>query len=154
MKASELLEIIQKNIQDYPIEYLRNKVTDVRYQDHLTKKLAEYNSNVYDDIYETIIIDDFDIKDDIIKKMKRDITFYFDKYGGGEDEHKRFAENISLYLALIAKKPLHPYSENKKDEIYYSNGSYYCKGRMKYIRDEKSLCRYCICKNVGFNDLF
>lgn len=154
MKASELLKIIQKEIKEYPIEYLRNKVTDPRYKDPLTKKLAKYNSKVYDEIYSTVITNDFDIKDNIIKKMRQDITFYFDKYSGGEDIHKVFAENISLYLALIAKKPLHHYSENKKDEIYYSNGSYYCKGRVKYIHDEKSLCRYCICQNVGFMDLF
>lgn len=154
MKASELLETIKENIRDYPIEYLKNKVSDERYKDPLTKKLAEYNSNVYDDIYGTVIIDDFDIKDNVVKKIREDITFYFDKYGGGEDKHKVFSENISLYLALISKKPLHPYSENKKDEIYYSNGSYYCKDRAKYIHDEKSLCRYCVCKNVGFMDLF
>ncbi|SEL41749.1 Uncharacterized protein, UPF0305 family [Methanobrevibacter gottschalkii] len=154
MKASELLETIKENIRDYPIEYLKNKVADDRYKDPLTKKLAEYNSNAYDDIYETVIIDDFDINDKVVKKIREDIAFYFDKYGGGEDEHKIFAENISLYLALIAKKPLHPYGENKKDEVYYSNGSYYCRGRIKYIHDEKSLCRYCVCKNVGFMDLF
>lgn len=51
MKASQLLEIIKEDIKDYPIEYLRNKVTDDRYKDPLTKKLAKYNSNVYDDIY-------------------------------------------------------------------------------------------------------
>lgn len=152
MKASELLETIKENIRDYPIEYLKNKVYDEKYKDPLTKKLAEYNSNVYDDIYRTVIIDDFDIKDNVVKKIREDITFYFDKYGGSEDNI--FSENISLYLTLIAKKPLHPYNENKKDKIYYSNGSYYCKGRAKYIHDERSLCRYCVCKNVKFMNLF
>lgn len=154
MKASQLLEIIKEDIKDYPIEYLRNKVTDDRYKDPLTKKLAKYNSNVYDDIYETVILDDFDIKDKVIENMRQDIKFYFDNYSGGEDEHSLFAENISLYLALIAKKPLHPYSEDKKEEVYISNGTYYCKGRMKYIKDKKSLCKYCICKNASFMDLF
>ena len=28
MKASKLLSIIRKDIKDYPIEYLKNKVTD------------------------------------------------------------------------------------------------------------------------------
>ena len=154
MKASQLLEIIKEDIKDYPIEYLRNKVTDDRYKDPLTKKLAKYNSNVYADIYETVILDDFDIKDKVIENMRQDIKFYFDNYSGGEDEHSLFAENISLHLALIAKKPLHPYGEDKKEEIYFSNDSYYCKGRMKYIHDKKSLCRYCVCKNVGFMDLF
>ena len=154
MKASKLLKIIQKNLEDYPIDYLRNKVTDERYKDPLTKKLAKYNSSVYDDIYETVILDDFEINDKIIKNIKADIGFYFDKYAGGDSQTQEFTKNISLYLALIAKKPLHPYSEDKKDEVYYFNGDYYCKGRVKYIHDERSLCRYCVCRNVSFSGMF
>ncbi len=154
MKASELLKIIQKNLKDYPIDYLKNKVVDERYKDPLTKKLAKYNSSAYDDIYETSISDDFEINDKIIKNIQADIGFYFDRYSPGDTQTREFTKYISLYLALIAKKPLHPYSENKKDDIYYYNGDYYCKGRVKYIQDERSLCRYCICRNVSFNEMF
>lgn len=154
MKASKLLKIIRKNLEGYPIDYLRNKVTDDRYKDPLTKKLAKYNSETYDEIYEIEIKEDFEIKDDVIKNIRNDIGFYFDRYAPGDDETREFTKNISLYLALIAKKPLHPFSENKKDDVYYFNGDYFCKGRMKYIHDKKSLCRYCICKNVGFSGLF
>ena len=154
MKASKLLKIIRKNLKNYPIDYLRNKVTDPRYIDPLTKKLAKYNSGVYDDIYAMEITDDFEINDSVIKNIRADIGFYFDRYSAGDVENKRFTENISLYLALIAKKPLHPYSEDKKDDVYFFDGDYYCKGRMKYIHDEKSLCRYCVCKTVGFSGLF
>lgn len=154
MKASKLLKIIRKNIEDYPIDYLRNKVTDPRYIDPLTKQLAKYNSSVYDDIFEMEITDDFDINDDIIKSIRSDIGFYFDRYSPGDEQNKRFIENISLYLALIVKRPLHPFSEDKKDDVYFFNGNYYCKGRMKYIHDERSLCRYCPCKTVGFSGLF
>ena len=61
MKASKLLDIIRKDLKSYPIDYLKNKVTDDRYKDPLTKKLAKYNSNVYDDIYGTVIFDDFEV---------------------------------------------------------------------------------------------
>lgn len=154
MKASKLLKIIQENLKDYPIDYLRNKATDDRYKDPLTKKLAKYNSSVYDDIYETVIIEDFEIKDNIIKSIQRDIGYYFDTYAGGDAQTREFTKNISLFLALIAKKPLHPYSEDKKDEVYYFDGLFYCKGRIKYIHDKNSLCRYCVCKNVGFAGMF
>ncbi len=154
MKASKLLKIIRANLKDYPIDYLKNKVTDERYKDPLTKKLAKYNSGVYDEIYTIEIENDFQIKDDVIKNIQSDIGYYFDRYAPGDDETREFTKNISLYLALIAKKPLHPFSEDKKDEVYYFNGDYYCKGRVKYIHDKKSLCRYCVCKNVGFSGLF
>ena len=154
MKASKLLSMIKKNLEDYPIDYLKNKIIDPRYKDPLVKKLAKYNSEVYDEIFSLEIGDDFEIKDSVIKKMKNDIGYYFDTYTGGDEQNKRFTESISLYLALIAKKPLHPYSEDKKDDVYTSYGAYYCKGRVKYIHDKNSLCRYCVCRNVSFSEMF
>ena len=154
MKSSKLLKIIKEELKDYPIDYLKNKVTDDRYKDPLVKKLAKYNSQVYDEIYSTEIKQDFDIKDEVIKKMKGDINYYFDTYAGGDIETREFTKYISLYLALIAKKPLHPYSDNEKDDVYELGDSYYCKIRMKSIHDKRSLCRYCICQNVGYIGLF
>ena len=154
MKASKLLSIIKKNLENYPIDYLRNKITDPRYKDPLTKKLAKYNTNIYDEIFTKEITDDFEIKDSVIKNMKKDIGYYFDTYAGGDEENKRFSENISLYLALIAHKPLHPFSMDKNDDVYYLDNKYYCKGRVKYIKDKNSLCRYCVCKNVSFSEMF
>ena len=154
MKASQLLTIIREDLNDYDIEYLRNKATDPRYKDSLTKKLAKYNSETYDEIYQLEITKDFEIKDKVIENMKKDIDFYFETYAGGDEETKEFTKSISLYLALIAKKPLHPYSEDKKDDIFYLDGTYYCKGRATYIHDKNSLCRYCVSKNMPFNMMF
>lgn len=154
MKASELLENIRIELKDYPIEYLKNKATDDRYPDSIIKKLAKYNSNVYDDIYGTDILDDFVIKDKIIQNISDDLGHYFEMYGPTDRESQNFTKNITLYLALISKKPLHPYSESKQDDIYHNDGKYYCKNRVKYINDENSLCRYCACRNVGFMDIF
>lgn len=154
MNASQLLNIIQENLKDYPIDYLRKKATDERYPDSITKKLAKYNTSVYDDIYGTVILDDFVVNDNIIENFTSDIEFYFDEYLPGDIETREFTKYISLYLVLIAKKPLHPYSEDRADEVYHFNGDYFCKNRIKHIRDERSLCRYCICKNVGFHGMF
>lgn len=154
MKASELLKIIRQNLKDYPIDYLKNKAADDRYPDSITKRLAKYNSSVYDDIYGMEIEDDFEIKDGVIKNIESDIGFYFDRYASGDEETREFTKDITLYLALIAKRPLHPYSEDKNDDVYCFNGEFYCKGRARYINDERSLCRYCVCRNVSFSAMF
>ena len=44
MKATELLEKIRENLKDYPIDYLKNKATDDRYPDSITKRLAIYTA--------------------------------------------------------------------------------------------------------------
>lgn len=154
MRATELLEIIRDELKDYPIEYLRNKATDERYTDPLVKKLAKYNSEVYDEIYSSEPKKDFEIKDGVITKFKADIDYYFETYAGGDIETREFTKYLSLYLALIAKRPLHPFSDDKKDEVYRLDDSYYCKGRIKYINDKNSLCRYCVCQNAGYFGLF
>lgn len=106
MRATELLEIIRDELKDYPIEYLRNKATDERYTDPLVKKLAKYNSEVYDEIYSSEPKKDFEIKDGVITKFKADIDYYFETYAGGDIETREFTKYLSLYLALIAKRPL------------------------------------------------
>ena len=127
MKATELHEEIKENLKDYPIEYLKNKVTDDRYKDPLTKSLAKYNSEAWDEIFALNITEDYEIKDGVV-------------------------ENISLYLALMAKRPLHPVGENPaKDQVFLENGEYKCKSRIMSINDENSLCRYCVCKNAGYS---
>lgn len=76
MKASKLLKIIQEDLKKYPINYLKNKVTDERYIDPLIKKLAEYNSNIYYEIYECEIEDDYEISNDVVKNIRNDIGYY------------------------------------------------------------------------------
>ena len=151
MKASKLLNEIRENLKDYPIDYLKNKVTDDRYKDPLTKSLAKYNSGVYDEIYEKELENDFKINDGVVQKIKGDINFYFDKYAPNDNETKEFTKYISLYLALIAKRPLHPVGDNPaKDHVFVQNGEYKCKTRIMSIKEENSMCRYCVCKNAGF----
>ena len=147
MKASDLLNEIRENLKDYPIEYLRNKVTDDRYKDPLTKKLAKYNSEAWDEIFALDITEDY-----VVENFKNDIDFYFDTYAGGDEETREFTKYISLYLALMAKRPLHPVGDNPaKDEVFLQNGEYKCKTRIVSIKDENSMCRYCVCKNAGFS---
>jgi uncharacterized protein (UPF0305 family) len=152
MKATELHKEIKENLKDYPIDYLRNKVTDDRYKDPLTKQLAKYNSETWDEIFALDIAEDYDIKDGVVENIKNDIDFYFDTYAGGDEETREFTKYISLYLALMAKKPLHPVGDNPiKDNVFLENGEYKCKSRIMSIKDENSLCRYCVCKNAGYS---
>ena len=145
MKATELLEKIRENLKDYPIDYLKRKATDDRYPDSITKRLAIYNSSIYDEIYEKNIEEDYEIKDAVIKNIEEDVNYYFSVYDPGDIETRDFTRELSLYLVLIAKKPLHPFGDHpSKDDVFLENGEYKCRGRIVYIKDEKSLCRYII----------
>ena len=98
------------------------------------------------------LTEDYDIKGGVVENLKNDIDFYFNTYAGGDEESREFTKYISLYLALMAKKPLHPFGDNPtKDEVFLENGEYKCKSRIMSIKDENSLCRYCVCKNAGYS---
>lgn len=151
MKATELLKTIKENLKDYPIEYLRNKAIEDKYEEPIIKKLAKYNSENWDEIFALNITHDYDIKDSVIENLKKDIDFYFDTYACNNAETREFTKYISLYLALIAKKPLHPFGNNPTDdEVFLEYGEYKCKTRVISIKEENSLCRYCVCKNDYF----
>ena len=152
MKASKLLNEIKENLKDFNIEYVRNKATDDRYKDPLTKQLAKYNSSIYDEIFELELENDFEIPNKDIQSLKNDIDFYFSRYDPHDEENQKLTKNISLYLSFIGKKPLHPFGEG--GNVYLKNGQYYCKGRANYIKDKNSLCRYCPTKVAPFNHFF
>lgn len=152
MKASDLIVYIQGNIKDYPIEYLKNKASDDRYPDSITKRLAIYNSTIYDEILKKRLSEDFEIKDSLIRKIEDDVDYYFSIYDPYDTPNRNFTRNLCLYLSLIAKKPLHPFGDNpNKDDIYLLNNEYFCKNKIKYIKDKNSLCRHCICKKAVLN---
>jgi uncharacterized protein (UPF0305 family) len=152
MQARKLLGKIRENLKDYPIEYLKRKATDDRYPDSITKRLAIYNSSIYDEIYKKDIDEDYEIKDSVIKNITDDVNYYFSIYDPGDIETRDFTRELSLYLVLIAKKPLHPYGYDPiKDNVFLENDEFKCKNRIIHIKDEKSLCRYCVCKNAGYS---
>lgn len=154
MKASKLLKEIRENIKDYNIDYLKNKAVDERYNDPMARELARYNSEIYDEIFDLKIKNDYEIKDSQIQNLKNDIDYYFGKYNPHDEENQNLTKYLCLYLAYIAHKPLHPYGENKNRDVFLKDDVFYCKGRANYIHDKNSLCRYCCCKNLPFNLMF
>ena len=149
MKSKTLHEQIKKDLENYPIEYLEKKAKDKRYPDNLYKHLAIYNSNTYRDIF-TKDVKDFNINDTILGNMEKDLDEYLEQNGVNEEENK-YTKALCLYLALICEKPLHPFGDKETYKVYELNNEYYCKDRVKFIKDKNSLCKYCVCKKAIFS---
>lgn len=88
-----------------------------------------------------------EVDEENVKDMETRIDHYFQFHGTGDDEFKEFIKGISIYLSLIAGKPLHPPGIvfSNKTTVYEREGVYYCTGKKNFIKDELSLCKYCIC---------
>lgn len=155
MKASLLLKKIKNNIKNYPIEHLRKNTDEsifnkdlelIRPKDILIQ-MATFNSNNYDEILSLELKEDFEIDDNKIKDIKEKIDYYFSVYAPNDKIYGDFVGNISLYLALIVKKPFHPIGMRFTQgySVFYKNGKYYCSGKTKFLKEKNSLCKYCVC---------
>lgn len=148
MNSNDLIKNIKKDLENYPIDYMKKKAQDNRYPDNIYKYLAIYNSNTYDEIFQNEV-EDFEINDTLLKNMENDLDNYLE-INGSDKEDNKFTKALSLYLTFISKKPLHPVGDSKTHQVYESNGIYYCKDRVKYLKDDNSLCKYCVSKKANF----
>lgn len=150
MKALTLLDEIKENIKDYPIENLKKKINNPNYPDNIYKRLAIYNSNNYDEIFTIKLDENTTISEKRVKLMKTDLDNYLNQYNPGDEIDNKFTKYISLYLVFIAKKPLHPFGNPQDYRVYQLDETFYCKDRVKYLKDNDSLCRFCVCKNAAY----
>nr|WP_321498390.1 DUF2115 family protein [uncultured Methanolobus sp.] len=113
--------------------------------------LARYNRKKFSELKENVCPE---ISDEIDVGKLEDFTFrvntYMDKYASGQKDLKEYTRIISTYLTFITKEPLHPpgmfVTENQA--IFENGGVYYCPAKSKYVLDELSLCKYCVCKSI------
>ena len=156
MKASELLNEIKKNVSNYDINILKEslKKEDIN---PISKQVSTYNLSNYKEILnkEISAIDDFEISENMVESMKKEIELFFKGCSPeSDDSFKKFIESICLYLSLIAKKPLHPvgmdFGENNTVEEIDDGEKrvYYCdvKKLLKEKAEEYYTCKYCVCK--------
>jgi uncharacterized protein (UPF0305 family) len=149
MDTSDLFEKIRNNLEKYQ-DIMKAKHVDLEpdFSD-VHKTMSIYNYENFREIMASSG-DDYhgkvDSKD--VKEMEERIDHYFQLHGSGCDEFKEFIKAISLYLTFIAIKPLHPqgifFSNNTT--VFEENGTYYCTGKKIFIKDELSLCKYCVCQ--------
>jgi len=86
------------------------------------------------------------IDDDAIMEFELILGAYMDAYAPNRTNLKNYVKLVSLYLAFVAKRPLHPPSIMAPDSEMGSSlrSRYYCFVR-KTMPDERfPICRYCV----------
>lgn len=129
--ASEDVQFIPGSVQ-YKIQYV-----------------TRYDWDIFNEIMNQSCID---VPEEIDPARLEDFTFrinkYMDEHAPNQTDMKEYIRIISTYLSFIAKKPLHPPGMIIIDdlEIFRKGDDYYCPGKSKYMLDDLSLCKYCVCK--------
>lgn len=149
IKSSKLFLKLKKDIKQYQSKVSPNPRLSDKGDNSLMDMISEYNLKNFNEIMSReFIVYDSEIDEKKLEDFKRSIDHYFSLYAPDDIEFREFIKIISLYLTYIAKKPLHPpgiiFSNGKK--VYQIEGCYFCTGKNIFIKDEHSLCRYCIAK--------
>jgi uncharacterized protein (UPF0305 family) len=158
VKASTLYLIIKKGLE-----------TLSTYKFHIEQKLSEEDTGSISSImakynYDTLVeilsrkcLDpDFEIDDKRLKDFQHRIDYYLDTYAPDDSDLKTYITGISTYLAFIAKRPLHPpgLEFDNGFRIVKKGSSYYCDGKKQFIKEDQSLCKYCICKQLSWRSRY
>jgi uncharacterized protein (UPF0305 family) len=114
--------------------------------------MSKYNLNNFNEIMNVSFEGlDNEIPGEKLKDFQDRIDHYFGLYAPNDEEFKEFIKAISLYLTFIAEKPLHPpgvvFSNGKG--VYKKQNVYFCTGKSEFIKDNMSLCKYCVCKQMN-----
>ncbi len=155
MKTSQLLEKIKKDLEKYQDIMIREsadfKLDELacEFRD-IHKTMSQYNQDNFQEIMNSSNGDyDGEVDMEDLKDMEARIDHYFQLHGSGDDKFKEFVKGISIYLTFVVSKPLHPPGIifSNKTTVYENEGIYYCTGKKTFIKDELSLCKYCVCRS-------
>ncbi len=150
IKSSKLFLKLKGDIKKYRSKVSSNQGLSNKENNSPMNIISKYNLENFNEIMESDFKgNDDEIDEKELEDFKLSIDHYFSLYALDDVEFREFIKIISLYLTYIAKKPLHPpgilFSNGSK--VYQSERSYICTGKTIFIKDELSLCRYCVANN-------
>ena len=153
MYASALLSRIRRDLDTIP-EYTA-RIGQERQEKRVgppdvVSLLGDYNYATYTGIRgQNTVEPDFPLDPVRVNACEEALHRYLDRYAPGNRELKTYVTAISLYLAFIARRPLHPPGVELSQGIRITKreDAYLCTGKARYLRDPDSLCRFCICRS-------
>lgn len=152
MKASGLLDFIKSDMEKLSIDKSTIELklhADKADRTSISFLMTKYNFDNYNEIFLSSSTGlNFEVDDEKLKDFQHRIDHYLDLYAPGDAALKQYIKGISLYLAFIARRPLHPpgleFSSGSK--VFEKDGLFYCSGKRVFIKEDRSLCKYCICR--------
>ena len=149
IKSSKLFLQLKKSIKPYQSKMKARETLISSENNSIHNTMSEYNLENFNEIINSSYEgSDDEVDENELDDFKMCIDNYFDLYAPDDKKFREFIKIISIYLTFIAKKPLHPpgilFSNGAT--VYQSENSYHCTGKSDFIKENHSLCKYCLCK--------
>ena len=149
IKSSKLFLQLKKSIKPYQSKMKARETLISSENNSIHNTMSEYNLENFNEIINSSYEgSDDEVNENELDDFKMCIDNYFDLYAPDDKKFREFIKIISIYLTFIAKKPLHPpgilFSNGAT--VYQNKDSYHCTGKSVFIKENHSLCKYCLCK--------
>jgi uncharacterized protein (UPF0305 family) len=153
MKASILLLNIKGDLEMLSSyrSLLKKKLADDVNSSTIGSIMTRYNYDNFVEILDRDGIDpDFEIDDVKLNDFQYRIRHYLNTYAPEDADLQKYITCISTYLVFIAVRPLHPpgIEFSNGANVFEKDGSFYCSGKRTFIKEDLSLCKYCVCRAV------
>jgi len=159
MNSGELFKLLKKEAECFTEEELaqKHKVDGQELQhppgslEYNFQLIAKYDLKMFLEIKSRDDIDYIeDINPDRLNDFSLRIERYMDRNAPNEIDFKKYIRIVSIYLAFIVKKPLHPPGMffKKEQKIIGQDNNFLCPVKHKWLNDEMSLCQYCVCSSI------
>lgn len=155
MKSLELLASLRKQAESIPFTDEVRSATDslpIEYEtgsiEYASECMRRYNYEAYLEITDPeTIVDVADVDNDAVVEFESILDAYMEAYAPNRPNLTKYIRLVSLYLAFVAKRPLHPPSITvpKPSRGIHSKITHYCvAGRDDDLDERFPICRYCV----------
>jgi len=151
MKSSQLFLEIKTDLKRYKSKINDNNKDISENHFSIDYIMSKYNKDNFIEITNLSFPEsDDEIDEKELDDFQKRIDYFFSLYAPDDEDFREFIKLISIYLTFIAKRPLHPpgikFSDGKC--VYEKQNIYYCTRKNEFIKNEMSLCKYCVCKQT------
>lgn len=153
MDRQHLLETLQANARDIarsqPGELERLQASPGKGDDPASL-VAAYDYQAFEELLGRDSVScGGEVDDAALADFRRRVDQYMDAHAPGSEAFKDYVRTVSVYLAFVVRRPLHPPGLRLAPGkvIALVDGVWRCPGKREHAGDPTSLCRYCVCRS-------
>jgi uncharacterized protein (UPF0305 family) len=151
MDTQDLLEVLKDDARHIarscPSELERLRAV-AGTDDAAVSAVAAYDCLAFDELLALDRASPASVDEAHLADFRERIERYMSVQMPGNESFKNYISTVSVYLAFIAHRPLHPpgtrFSGGKV--IALVGGIWRCPGKKEYAGDPAALCMYCVCR--------
>jgi uncharacterized protein (UPF0305 family) len=155
MDTQELFCLLKKEAEYFSVDDIIKRAAADSQSPGSLEQLSPLSKYDLEALMEIKTRDCLETIEDVDTLKLKNFVFRIDRYmeenAPDQPDLARYVRLVSIYLAFIAKKPLHPPGMVLSDgrPIVNKHGKYFCPLKKRQLHEPLSLCQYCVSRESG-----